>query len=145
MIGFFEFQYLSFKKKSLGNLIALAKADGHLDPAEEHLLYKLGAKYGLKDRQISVMINSDKSYKMFSPHSHDEKMNMFYDIMQLVYADGIVASQEIDFCHSIAEKFGYKPEIVPWLLQSFSTKETPDRQTWNEMIENARSSFTLEN
>lgn len=145
MIGFFEFQYLSFKKKSLGNLIALAKSDGHLDPAEEHLLYKLGSKYGLKDRQISVMINSEKTYKMFTPESHDGKMNMFYDIMQLVYADGIVASQEVDFCHGIAEKFGYKPEIVPWLLENFSTQEAPDRQTWKEMIEQAHVDFLLEN
>ncbi len=139
MIGFFEFQYLSFKKKSLGNLIALAKADGHLDPAEEHLLYKLGSKYGLKDRQISVMINSNKDYKLFAPEKHEEKMNMLFDLMQLVYADGIVASEEIDFCHQIADRFSYSAEIIPWLLEKFSKNHVPDHETWNKMVREAHS------
>ena len=137
MIGFFEFQYLSFKKRSLGNLIALAKSDGHLDPAEEHLLYKLGAKYGLKDRQITVMINSNRDFKLFTPEKHDEKMNMLFDLMQLVYADGIVAMEEIDFCHQIAEQFGYSADIVPWLLEHFSSHHVPDHETWQVMVKEA--------
>jgi len=130
MIGFFEFQYLSFKKKSLGNLIAIARSDGHMDTSEEHLLYKLGNRYGLKDRQITVMINNKRPYELFVPDSHEKRMNMFYDIMRLVYADGIIATEEVDFCHHVAEKYGYTPEIVPWLLHLFRDNPAPDSEEW---------------
>ena len=145
MIGFFEFQYLSFKKKSLANLIALARSDGHMDPSEEKLLYKLGSQYGLKDRQITVMINNNRPYDLYIPDSHEHKMNMFYDIMQLVYADGIIAAEEVDFCHNVAERFGYKAEIVPWLIRICKPGNTPSRDEWNTMIELSRQEFLLEN
>ncbi|MCA6073524.1 TerB family tellurite resistance protein [Fulvivirga sedimenti] len=145
MIGFFEFQYLSFKKKSLGNLIALAKSDGYMDPAEEQLLYKLGSRYGLKDRQITVMINNDRAYELFVPETHEQKMNMFFDLMQLVYADGIIATEEVDFCHNVAERFGYSPEIVPWLIGSFHKGQTPSTEKWKQLVEKARQEFISEN
>jgi len=144
MIGFFEFQYLSFKKKSLGNLIAIARSDGHLDTSEEHLLYKLGNRYGLKDRQISIMINNTKPYELFVPGSHEQRMNMFYDLMQLVYADGIIATEEVDFCHHTAEKFGYTPEIVPWLLRIFRDNPAPSQEEWKKHIDSAKN-FISEN
>ena len=145
MIGFFEFQYLSFKKKSLGNLIAIARSDGFMDPEEEKLLYKLGNRYGLKDRQISVMINNAKPYGLYVPDTHREKMNMFYDIMQLVFADGVIATEEVDFCHEVAERFGYAPEIVPWLLRAFSGASVPSSDEWEGMIRTAEKNFLLEN
>ncbi len=48
MIGFFEHQYLSYKKNHIKNLLALAKVDGHMHEKEEALLYKIGRRYGLK-------------------------------------------------------------------------------------------------
>lgn len=143
MIGFFEFQYLSFKKKSLGNLISLAKSDGHLDSSEEQLLYTLGNRYGLKDRQISVMINNDQAYDVFVPETHQEKMAMFHDLMQLVYADGVVAIEEIDFCHIIAEKFGYRPDIVPWLIRIFNGGIPPTVDAWDVHVKSAEEEFPV--
>ena len=45
MIGFFEHQYLSYKKNHIKNLLALAKADGLMHPKEEALLYKIAKRY----------------------------------------------------------------------------------------------------
>ena len=55
MMGFFEHQYLSYKKNHIKNLLALAKADGHMHPKEEAFLYKIGERYGLKDRQVKLL------------------------------------------------------------------------------------------
>ncbi|MEO1098415.1 MAG: TerB family tellurite resistance protein [Bacteroidota bacterium] len=110
MIGFFEHQYLSFKKNHVRNLIALAKADGHLHSTEEEMLYKIGAKYGLKDRQIATLIQSEKEVKLKVPEGHEQKMNQLYDLVIMVYADGVVEESEIAFCEELMEQFGFKKE-----------------------------------
>jgi uncharacterized tellurite resistance protein B-like protein len=60
MIGFFEHQYLSYKKNHIKNLLALAKVDGHMHETEEALLYKIGKRYGLKDRQVKELVDSNE-------------------------------------------------------------------------------------
>ncbi|MTI19420.1 TerB family tellurite resistance protein, partial [Fulvivirga sp. RKSG066] len=116
MIGFFEHQYLSFKKNHLRNLIALAKADGHLHSEEEKMLYKMGEKYGLKDRQIASLIRSNKQTDLQIPESHDQKMNQLYDLVTMIYADGVVEKSEIEFCEDLMEDFGFRKEVVKWMI-----------------------------
>ena len=55
MIGFFEYQYLKFKKNHLKNLVALASVDGHIHEDEIAYLYKIGDKYQLKPQQIELL------------------------------------------------------------------------------------------
>ena len=78
MIGFFEHQFLSYKKKHVKNLLALANADGHLHEKEMELLYKLGEKYGLKQRQVKGILDSKKELELYIPDSDDEKMDQLF-------------------------------------------------------------------
>ena len=41
MNGFFEHQYLSYKKNHIKNLLALAKADGFVHAKEQKMLFKI--------------------------------------------------------------------------------------------------------
>ncbi len=141
MIGFFEHQYLSFKKNHLRNLIALAKADGNLHPDEEKMIYKIGDKYGLKDRQVASLLRSNKKTDLYVPDSHDEKMDQLYDIVMMVYADGVVEDSEIEFCEEVVEKFGFKKEIVSWLIKIFDEGNVPNPNEWGEMREQAQREF----
>ncbi len=70
MMGFFEHQYLSYKKTHIKNLLAFAKADGHMHPKEEALLYKIGNRYGLKDRQIKQLVDTDEKFEVNVPDNH---------------------------------------------------------------------------
>ena len=90
MIGFFEHQYLSYKKNHIKNLLALAKADGSMHPKEEALLYKIGKRYGLKDRQVKILIETEEKYDVVIPDNHNDKMNLLYDLILMVYADEVV-------------------------------------------------------
>ncbi|MEM6523706.1 MAG: hypothetical protein AAGF85_09330 [Bacteroidota bacterium] len=138
MIGFFEHQYLSFKKNHLRNLIALAKADGKLHSSEEEMLYKIGAKYGLKDRQISNLIQNDKEIELKIPSSHDLKMNQLYDLVLMVYADGIVEDSEVSFCEELMERFGFKKEIVAWIIDNFEKGNPPVPEAWENLKEEGK-------
>lgn len=138
MIGFFEHQYLKFKKSHLHNLIALAKSDGKLHDDEEKLIYKIGEKYGLKDRQIASLIVSTKKRELYIPENYEGKMNQIYDLLMMVHADNIVDDNEIKFCENVAERFGFRKEIVGWMLDHFPERKIPDATEWDEIVENSK-------
>lgn len=144
MLGFFEHQYLSYKKDHIKNLLALAKADGHVHEKEQKMLFKIGKRYGLKDRQIQTLMDSDEKFEVNVPNNHHDKMNLLYDLMLMVYADGVVEKKEIAFCEDVVKKFGMKKEVVKWLLDQVFDKGTPPPpDEWDELKEEAKEKFVV--
>jgi uncharacterized membrane protein YebE (DUF533 family) len=144
MIGFFEHQYLSYKKDHIKNLLALAKADGHMHEKEVKMLFKIGKRYGLKDRQIKTLMDSDEKFQVNVPDNHNDKMNVLYDLMLMVHADEVVDKNEIAFCEDVVKKFGMKKEVVRWLLGEVFDKGTPPPpDEWDEMKAEAKDKFSV--
>lgn len=142
MNGFFEHQYLSYKKNHIKNLLALAKADGSVHEKEQKMLYKIGKRYGLKDRQVKELIVSDEKYSVNVPDNFNDQMNVLYDLMLMVWADGVVEKKEIAFCEGLVKKFGMKKEVVNWLLQKVFEKGTPPPpEEWDELKKEAKEKF----
>jgi uncharacterized membrane protein YebE (DUF533 family) len=144
MIGFFEHQYLSYKKNHIKNLLSLAKSDGHLHEKEEALLYKIGKRYGLKARQVQELIDSNEKFSINVPDNHSDKMNLLYDLILMVYADEVVDSHEIAFCEEVVELLGMKRTLVPWLLEEFDKGTPPTADNWIEIKRIAKEDFLLE-
>lgn len=145
MMGFFEHQYLSYKKNHIRNLLALAKADGSMHPREESLLYKIGKRYGLKDRQVKTLIDTDEKYDIVIPDNHNDKMNLLYDLILMVYADDVVDKHEIEFCEQAVKQFGMKKQLVSWLLAEFERGTPPPPDEWDEIKKEAKEKFLLKN
>jgi len=141
MMGFFEHQYLSYKKNHIKNLLALAKSDGHMHPKEEALLYKIGTRYGLKERQVKQLISSEEKHEFNIPDNHNDRMNLLYDLILMVYADDVVDPHEIEFCEAAVHSFGMKKELVPWLLKEFDRGTPPPPDEWEAMKLEARENF----
>lgn len=142
MIGFFEHQYLSYKKNHIRTLLALAKVDGHVHPKEEKMLYKIGKRYQLKDKQIKSLIEENEKYEINVPDNHHDKMNLLYDLLLMVFADEVVEPQELEFCENMVVRFGYKKELLPWLVKIFEKGSPPLSDEWEEIKESAREQFT---
>jgi uncharacterized membrane protein YebE (DUF533 family) len=142
MKGFFENQYLSYKKNHIKNLLALAKADGFVHEKEQKMLFKIGKRIGLKDRQVKELVDSDEKFTIIVPDNFRDQMNVLYDIMQMVWADGVVEKSEIAFCENLVRRFGLKKEIVKWLLQEvFEKGATPPADEWLDLIKDAEKMF----
>lgn len=138
MIGFFEHQYLSYKKTHLKNLIALAKADGELHADEEKMLYVMGERYGLKDRQIASLIRSNKPIEFQVPEGFEDRMNQLYDLIIMVYADGVVEDSEVSFCENLMDQFAFKKEIVTWMIEMFDKGNPPTLEEWENIKTKAK-------
>jgi uncharacterized membrane protein YebE (DUF533 family) len=143
MIGFFEHQYLSYKKNHIRNLLALAKVDGHVHEKEEKLLYKIGKRYGLKDRQVKELVESKEKFTMNVPDNHNDKMNLLYDLLLMIYADDVVDKHEISFFEDAVKKLGMKKETVKWLLKVFEKGTPPPADVWNEIKQEAKEKYVL--
>lgn len=143
MIGFFEHQYISYKKNHIKNLLALAKADGHMHPKEEVLLYKIAKRYGLKDRIVKELIDKDEKYEINVPDNHNDKMDLLYDLILMVYADEVVDKHEISFCEFVVNSFGMKKELVNWLVKEFDKGTPPPAEEWDEIKKIAKEKFSL--
>jgi uncharacterized tellurite resistance protein B-like protein len=141
MIGFFEHQYLSYKKNHIKNLLALAKADGTMHPKEEALLYKIGKRYGMKDRQVQELVDSEEKFEVNVPDNHNDRMNLLYDLVLMVYADDVVDQHEVEFCEQAVRNFGMKKELVEWLLEEFERGTPPPPDEWEEIKKQAREKF----
>lgn len=143
MQGFFENQYLSYKKNHIKNLLALAKADGHMHEKEIALLFKLGKKYNLKEWQVQNLIDSEEKYEIDIPNNHNDKMNLLYDLILMVYADEKVEKREIEFCEGVAKKFGLKKDIVQLLLKVFDRGLPPSPDEWDDLRKDAKNKYAL--
>ena|SRR5688572_6848131 len=141
MLGFFEHQYLSYKKNHIRNLLALAKVDGHMHEKEERLLYRIAKRYGLKERQVKQLVDSNEKYKLIVPDNHNDRMNLLYDLVLMVYADGVVDDHEIEFCEEAVKQFGMKKGLVPWLLEEFEKGTPPPPDEWEEIKAEAKERF----
>jgi uncharacterized membrane protein YebE (DUF533 family) len=142
MIGFFEHQYLTYKKNHIRNLLALAKVDGHMHEKEERLLYRIAKRYGLKDRQVRQLIESEEKYTIIVPDNHNDKMNLLYDLVLMVYADDVVDEHEVEFCEEAVRQFGMKKGLVQWLLGEFKKGTPPPPEEWDELKEQAKERFS---
>lgn len=143
MIGFFEHQYLSYKKNHIKNLLALAKADGHMHEKETALLFKIGHGYGLKDWQIQNLVDSTEKYELNIPDNYNDRMNLLYDLILMVFADEVIEKREIAFCEDVAKRFGMKKDLVKWLVKIFEKGSPPSPEEWEEIKGEALENFKV--
>jgi tellurite resistance protein len=134
MTSFFEHQRTSYKRNYLRNLIALACSDGELDSDEKALILSIGLRRGLKEWQINELLEDTSTHEFFVPDGVANRMNLLYDVMQIVYADGRVTGSEIAFVTNIIKALNLEIEVVEELLDLFRTT-TPNHFQWNEFIE----------
>ena len=144
MTTFFEHQRSSFKRNYLRTLITLAASDGTLDEVEKALIQKIGLKRGLKVWQIQQILEDTTPVEVFLPESLSNRMEMLYDLMQIIHADSEVSTTEIEFMISLVEAFELRTEIIGQLMELFRNGPPPSHE-WREFAEFVCEALMKEN
>jgi uncharacterized tellurite resistance protein B-like protein len=142
MRGFFEYQYLKFKKNHMRQLVAMAKSDGFVHPTEMDLLFKVGHNIGLKEWQVKSILESDEVHEVEIPKTHEQRMSQLYDLVKMMLADGIIEEREMEFCEMMFEKMGYDKSMIQTLIKFYDSLDQDD-DSWNRILEEAKKSVLI--
>jgi len=138
MTSFFEHQRTSYKRNYLRNLISLASSDGQLGAEEREMILGIGVKRGLKHWQVEALLDDPTAHEVFLPETLNNRMNMLYDLMQIIYADNKVDVKELEFLASIVDAFHLRSDVTAQLTTLFE-KGTPTAEEWREFVEGISS------
>lgn len=93
-------------------LINLAASDKMIDDREAKTIHMIGKAGGLSKEEIDEMMKRPKTIGDLSTLTEDQKFENLYQLIQLMKSDGQVFKSEVHFCESVAEKLGYKKEVI---------------------------------
>ncbi len=138
MIGFFEYQYLKYKKNHLKNMVAMAAIDGHIHEEEIAYLYRIGEKYQLKSKQIKRILDNREEIEPEIPEHHHQKVALLYDLVGMMMADNIIEDAEVEFCKRMFRKFGYKDILIDEMIDLYR-QGIDDTEVWEEFLERSET------
>ena len=99
-------------KSKLEILISLANSDSKISENEEKLIRIIARANNLEHQEVDRLLKQPPSGNNLGTYTEEEKFEALYLMIQLMKVDGQVFKSEIDFCEKIAEKLGYRKEVV---------------------------------
>ncbi len=99
-------------KEQINILINLAASDRNIGEKEAKTIHMIGKANGMTKEEVEQMMKNPAPIGNLSGLSEDQKFENLYHIIQLMKSDGQVFKSEISFCEEIAEKLGYKSQVI---------------------------------
>lgn len=99
-------------KSKLSVLVQLANIDGEFAGEEKELIYMIGKANGISQSEIDNMVENPEPLPPLSTMSDDDKFEYLFHLVQLMKIDSQVYLSEIKFCEELAEKLGFKRNVI---------------------------------
>ena len=99
-------------KEQLNMLINLAASDKLIDDREVKTIHMIGKAGGLSREEVDEMIKRPKPIGELATFTEDQKFENLYQLILMMKSDGQVFKSEIHFCETVAERLGYKKEVI---------------------------------
>jgi len=99
-------------KSKLSVLVQLANIDGDFAGEEKDLIYMIGKANGITEEEINNMVENPEPIPPVSTMSEDDKFEYLFHLVQLMKIDSQVYLSEIKFCEELAEKLGFKRNVI---------------------------------
>lgn len=99
------------------NLINMAKSDKTVDVAEVTYIIWVSQKLGLSQAELNQLI-SEEGIPYSPPFNNEDRLKQFNELVNLVFVDGVIADEEVQYLLVIANKMGLNPEGIKKLLQA---------------------------
>lgn len=111
-------------KEQLNVLINLAASDQSIVEKEAKAIHIIGKASGFSREEVDEMMKHPKPIGNLSGLTEDQKFENLYHLIQMMKSDGQVFKSEIHFCEHIAEKLGYKKQVVAELSSKIYSDPT---------------------
>lgn len=99
-------------KSKLSVLVQLANIDGEFAGEEKDLIYMIGKANGISEDEINNMVKNPEPIPPLSTLSEEDKFEYLFHLVQLMKIDSQVYLSEIKFCEELAEKLGFKRNVI---------------------------------
>ena len=99
-------------RSKLSVLVQLANIDGDFAGEEKELIYMIGRANGVSKEEINNMIKNPEPLPPLSTLSDDDKFEYLFHLVQQMKIDNQVYLSEIKFCEELAEKLGFKKNVI---------------------------------
>ena len=99
----------------LNILVQLARIDGSADESELELIRQIGSTQDISDEDIEFAIKSTESSDTIegvTEFSAEEKLELMYNLVLVMKADGIVHKEEMKFCLEVIKKMGFHEDAL---------------------------------
>ena len=101
----------------LSLLIQLSLIDNNLSPKEQRMIYALGKANKIPEKDIEEVFkyhlrHARHEMPTITNLSDDDKFDYLFNIVQLMKVDEQVYLSEIKFCQALAEKLGFKKNVI---------------------------------
>lgn len=137
MKGFFEYEYLKFKKDHLKTFVAIANAEGKMSEEEFNYIYKVGERYELKPRHIDSILANKEEVKPLIPTSHESRVNQLYDFIRAIFVNSISEEKDLDYLKKLVVTFGFKEEFSDRLIKYYNERPHLEEE-WLVFLQEAK-------
>lgn len=99
-------------KSKLSVLVQLANIDDDFAGEEKDLIYMIGKANGVSEEEINAMVENPEPIPPLSTLTEDDRFEYLYHLVQLMKIDSQVYLSEIKFCEELAEKLGFRKNVI---------------------------------
>ena len=99
-------------KSKLSVLVQLANIDGDFAGEEKDLIYLIAKANGISQEEVNDLVENPEPLPPLSTISDDDKFEYLYHLVQLMKIDSQVYLSEIKYCEELAEKLGFKKNVI---------------------------------
>jgi uncharacterized tellurite resistance protein B-like protein len=99
------------------NLIKMAKSDKTVNVAELTYIVWVSQKLGLSQGELEQLIN-EEPIQYSAPFEMEERIKQFNELINLIYVDGNIADEEVQYLAEIANQMDLNSEGTRKLLQA---------------------------
>ena len=99
-------------KHYLKELIAVAKADGHLEKREYDLILSIANKLACSPEEVKALSLQEESGYSDKTTNRSHRLKLLFDTVAIMMIDGDIDPKEVALCKSIAMKSGFEHEVI---------------------------------
>lgn len=99
------------------NLVNLAASDGKITELEENLLRRFKRKLDISDSDYKKILDDPTQYPIHSIGSKNQRLEYLYDLLKIIYVDGVMDDAEALLLKRYAIGLGYSKERAAEILK----------------------------